>query len=100
MDEIDVDEGIYILAYMKQVVYIGKSESGVNERLVKHVDRRTNVGSWMASIASDWSNVRLDVLEAPLYADSRAWLKETEARLIAWFRPLFNDLLMSGNGYK
>lgn len=91
--------GIYVLAYMGTVVYAGKAEGGIANRLKQHWLNRLYepLGDWMDKLIHDWDNVRLDVLEAP---DDCAeyWLRDAERAVINRFQPLFNDKLVSEAG--
>ena len=84
--------GLYVLAYMGKVVYVGKAEYGVGKRINQHVDRMDRIGMWLANMRLEWANIRLDVLEAP-DADTERWLVSAESALIRRFRPLFNETL-------
>ncbi len=84
--------GVYVIAYMGRVVYVGKASLSVSERLVSHITQVSAVGAWMRRIQDDWGNVRLDVLEAPDSGD--AWINKVEEALIKKFRPVFNDALL------
>ena len=88
--------GIYILAYMGRVVYVGKATSGIAQRLEQHIENRLYelLGYWMYMLQMDWVNIRLDVLEAP-DDGTDYWLREAEARLIRRFNPLFNVMNMA-----
>lgn len=83
--------GVYVLAYMGRVVYVGRASISVADRLSNHVYTCDDVGSWMRKVQGDWDNVRLDVLEIPDDCDS-GWLDTVEMALIDRFRPLFNTV--------
>ena len=88
--------GIYIIAYMGKILYVGKGVDGVFGRLSNHLLNRDteDIGGWMYKVRDDWHNVRLDVLEAPDDGNVDVWLREAEASLINLFRPMFNTHLM------
>lgn len=88
--------GIYIIAYMGKILYVGKAVDGVFARLSSHLYRRDveDIGGWMYKVRDDWHNVRLDVLEAPDTGNVDVWLRESEASLIRLFRPMFNTHLV------
>jgi hypothetical protein len=88
--------GIYIVAYMGRVLYVGKSEEGVGHRLTDHIYNCGTelLGGWMYKVRDDWHNVRLDVLEAPDGDDWQYWLQSAESALVRVFNPLFNIALM------
>ena len=85
--------GIYILAYLGKVIYVGIASESVGNRLLNHVYRAMhdgeNLGKWLIKNA-DHTNIRLDIIEAPRGVDTRSWLKSYEAKLIRRFQPLFN----------
>lgn len=83
--------GIYVLAYMGKIVYIGQTTKGIGDRLSEHVRANDLVGEWIHKLIPDWANVRLDVLEPP-DEGARYWLNEAEAAMINYFTPLFNEL--------
>jgi len=87
--------GVYVIAYMGKVVYVGKASSGVGPRLVGHITNALDelLGGWMLKLRDDWQNVRLDVLAPPIDADTDRWLKTAEEKLIIRLRPLFNEAL-------
>lgn len=87
--------GIYIIAYMGRIVYIGKAVD-VGRRLAGHITGRANemLGNWLDAMRFDWPNIRLDVLETPDDADGQAWNSDAERALIRRFNPLFNKALM------
>ena len=99
MEDVNIP-GIYIIAYMGKVVYVGKSRDSISGRLVTHWynSNRNNelLGKWMARIFHDHYNVRLDVLEIPCKViDEKTWLREVEAELIRYFSPLLNVQLIT-----
>ena len=86
--------GIYIIAYMGEVLYVGKAESSVFDRLNGHIERRkSRIGLWLYAMEFDWKNVRLDILEPPAY-EGHDWLVKVENACIKQFNPLFNDRLI------
>ena len=80
--------GIYVIAYMGKILYIGQTTNSPGYRLQQHIEARDDIDVWMYSV-NDWDNVRLDVLEAP-DIEPVYWMKEAEAAMIAMFNPLFN----------
>jgi len=85
--------GVYIMAYLGRVLYVGKSNC-VHNRIIQHMKYiETEIDHYLWKISSDYINVRLDVLECPDDADGEAWIKETEAQLINRFKPVFNVML-------
>ena len=87
--------GIYIIAYMGKIMYVGKAEETVIGRLASHTRYNlTPIGGWLNSMEFDWRNIRLDILEPPTHEDNREWLKRTENACIKRFAPLFNTQLM------
>ena len=89
--------GVYIIAYMGRVLYVGKAADSVMGRLRSHLLERDTelLGGWMYKIRDDWHNVRLDVIEPPDTGDVDAWLRNAEKELIQHHRPLFNIQLMT-----
>ena len=87
--------GIYIIAYMGRVVYVGKSVL-IGDRLGQHITNRAFelLGHWLDLMRFDWANIRLDALETPDDCDEEVWNKEAEALLIRRFNPLFNTMNM------
>lgn len=85
--------GIYVIAYMRKVVYIGKATRGIADRLEQHWYNRNKerLGNWMDKLKYDWENVRLDVLVPPDDVDARYWIEMAEGQLIRQFKPLFNE---------
>ena len=83
--------GIYIIAYLGKILYVGKTIDSVSVRLYQHwINRgKEDLGSWMDNIRQDWHNVRLDVLEAPDVENFDYWLRQVENLLIKKFNPLF-----------
>ena len=89
--------GIYIVAYMGEILYVGKAESSVLDRLKNHLHCHTSrIGIWLETMEFDWRNIRIDVLEPPDNED-RYWLSMVENACIKRFNPLFNDRLMAKN---
>lgn len=84
--------GVYIVAYMKQVLYVGKAEDSVIARLSGHMTQTDRFGRWLRCMRFDWPNVLVDVLEPPDDQDTR-WLDQAETACIRRFRPLFNTNL-------
>ena len=84
--------GIYIVAYMHQILYIGKAKISVSDRLRSHMVLMTRIGRWLRMYELDWENVRLDVLEIP-DGQSEQWLFQAENVLVKVFKPLFNSQL-------
>ena len=95
-DEIPNVPGIYILAYLGRIVYVGKSESDVQHRLDTHKSSALMpgelLGKWMIR-CSDWENIRLDILVPPDCVDMKWWLKTAESTCIRKFIPLLNQQL-------
>jgi hypothetical protein len=87
--------GVYIIAYMGKIVYVGKSGYNVSERLTNHVLNRHKepLGGWLYNMRFDWINIRLEVLESPDDVNETYWLQETENALIRKLKPLFNEKL-------
>ena len=89
--------GVYIIAYMGKILYVGKVENGMTDRLIYHMKYGLSpIGCWLNVMEPDWKNVRLDILEPPTdqYED-RHWLTRIENACIKQFNPLFNKQLMS-----
>ena len=89
--------GVYVIAYMGKVLYVGKASESVDGRLNNHLYKRDtdDIGGWMFKVQDDWHNVRLDVLEPPDEVDQRKWLMEVEGALVREFEPLFNTCLQA-----
>jgi excinuclease UvrABC nuclease subunit len=98
LSELPDISGIYILAYMGQILYVGKASGSVPYRIVSHFNNalHENIGAWLRNFESDWQNVRLDILEAPL-ENFDTWLTNAEIALIRKFKPLFNTNLQDKN---
>lgn len=97
MDELPTT-GVYVVAYMGKIVYVGKTNYSVFHRLENHLRHRDreDFGGWMYKVRDDWHNVRLDVLETPDNVDAPDyWLRTVEGLLVKKFKPLFNDSLNS-----
>jgi len=77
--------GVYVIAYLGRVLYVGKAEDSVAGRLASHMYNSDAIGEWMRSV-DDWPNVRLDVLTPPY----DGWIAPVEEALIRKFTPLFN----------
>jgi hypothetical protein len=84
--------GVYIIAYMGKVVYVGKSHYNVADRIANHWRKRMTeyLGDWMDKMRLEWHNIRLDVLEPPDDVDEEQWVKQVESALVRKFNPLFN----------
>jgi len=82
--------GIYILAYMNQILYVGKSSVSINDRLKSHLEPNSRTGVYLRRIEFDWDNIRLDILEPPKCDNHDCWLMQAEMSLINQFKPLFN----------
>lgn len=92
--------GVYILAYMGRILYVGKTSYDVAHRLVNHWNHRATelLGDWMDKVRLDWANVALDVLEPPDdVRNVNYWLRQVESALVCKLNPLFNEQLMSVN---
>lgn len=87
--------GIYLVTYMKKIVYIGKSNTSISDRLRSHLTNRAfePFGNWLNNIRFDWANVRLDVLEPPDDMEIEIWLRDVESALVRRHKPLFNSSL-------
>ena len=85
--------GVYVIAYLGKVLYVGKASESVHGRLHNHMYKPSRIGVWMRNAQDDWCNVRLDVLEQPDSAGVE-WLDAAELALIRHHAPLFNDALM------
>lgn len=94
MHEIPEISGVYVLAYMGRVVYVGKAVDCIQNRLRGHYTNALNepFGAWLRRIEADWPNVRLDMLGIP--EGDNTWLANAEAALIKCFDPLFNTQLV------
>ena len=89
--------GVYVLAYMGQVLYVGKAEADVSESLNNHMMySHSRIGIWLRAMQWDWSNVRIDILE-PTEQGGNQWIKDAEIACIKHFLPLFNDYMMPQN---
>ena len=84
--------GIYVIAYLGKVMYIGKAERSVEDRINTHCRQFTPIGLWLKQAEFDWSNIRVDILEVPDY-ENRYWLQQAEAALVRKFNPVFNEQL-------
>ena len=96
-DEIPDIEGVYVLAYMGRIVYVGKAECGVLSRLKEHINNAIDelLGAWIMK-NRDWENIRLDILVPPISKNMRLWVAEVEDACIKRFDPLLNIQLMKG----
>jgi hypothetical protein len=95
-DSIPDTPGIYILAYMGKVVYIGKAETSVFHRISEHrySALHDRLGAWIVQ-CNDWTNIRLDVLIPPIDVPSiNEWLYEAESACIRRFKPVLNIALV------
>ena len=94
IEDIPDVEGIYLIAYMGRILYVGKSFS-VPTRIVGHylnaLDEK--IGRWLVLSEFDCENTRIDILVAPLCDDVKSWLRIAEGRLIRKFDPIFNTML-------
>ena len=86
------ESGIYILAYVGKVIYVGKASAGINARLRQHIVTHSLVGQWLDT-NKDWANIRLDILVPPDNQDEKAWLRRAEVACINQFSPLLNSQL-------
>lgn len=90
--------GVYIIAYMGKILYVGKSNDSIIRRLRNHLEQADTeiLGGWMYKIKMDWHNVRIDILEPPDNESVNVdlWLRNLEAALVRKFNPLFNIHLM------
>ena len=84
--------GVYVIAYMGKILYIGKSNQSINDRIISHIYKGDRLGFWLRCMQFDWHNIRLDILEMPDDEDAY-WLGEVENRMIRYFNPLFNTQL-------
>ena len=84
--------GVYNIAYLGKIMYVGRTESTITDRLAHHCYEKSKLGRWLTSIQDDWVNVRIDILE-PASTNDKKWLAQAEEACIKKFRPLFNDLL-------
>ena len=86
--------GIYIIAYLGKILYVGKAEVSVIARLNQHIKHlNTRIGVWLYGMELDWQNIRLDIIEPPAY-EGHYWLSRAEMACIKQFSPLFNKDLM------
>ena len=88
--------GVYVVAYMGKIVYVGKASQDVVSRLIGHWQNRMNepLGNWMDKVRADWDNVALDVLEPPDNVNVDYWLQSAESALVQRLNPLFNTALV------
>ena len=88
--------GIYVIAYMGTILYVGKASQDVANRLIGHWCNRLNepLGNWMDKVRADWDNVALDVLEPPDDVNANQWLQSAESALVQRLNPLFNTQLV------
>ena len=88
--------GVYVIAYMGRIVYVGKASESMAHRINTHVygamEAREQLGKWLVKNA-DHENMRLDGLVVPYGVDAQAWTKDVEAACIRKFRPLLNEQL-------
>lgn len=88
--------GIYIIAYMGRVLYVGKANDSIADRLASHLLNRglERLGYWMECMRWDWCNVRLDCLETPDVHNQEVWIRDAESALVRRLSPLFNSMLV------
>ncbi len=85
--------GIYIIAYMGKVLYVGKAYD-FSHRFRWHLRVGDyQLDNWLRGMVFDFQNIRLDLLIAPDNVDYERWIREVEAMAITKFKPLFNNLL-------
>ena len=84
--------GVYIIAYLGKILYIGKTERSIPERFRQHFHNKSRIGNWLMSMSFDWDNVRVDVLEPEAFYETD-WLSLAEEACITKFNPLFNQRL-------
>jgi hypothetical protein len=78
--------GVYILAYMGKIVYVGRSVD-LPDRLRCHCARGNQlIDAWLYGMRFDYQNIRLDILASV----DPVWLKEVEDVCIKHFKPLLN----------
>jgi excinuclease UvrABC nuclease subunit len=94
LDQLPDVSGVYILAYMGKVLYVGKAKH-IPDRIRCHFTNahKEVLGSWIRTYDNDWHNIRLDVLEAPFVGDEM-WMTSAENALVKIFNPLFNTHLL------
>jgi hypothetical protein len=83
--------GIYIIAYVGKVIYVGKTTNDVSVRLISHTYQKNKIGTWLLTLSDDLHNIRLDVLE-PEDHDDEVWLAAAEVACIRHFSPLLNKI--------
>lgn len=93
-NEIPDVPGVYIVAYMGRVIYVGMAKS-IGSRIRGHATDAwkdaEHLGKWLL-LNHDHVNIRLDALVQPDGAD-KSWRRQAEAQCIRKFSPLFNNLL-------
>ena len=85
--------GVYVIAYMGRIMYVGKTTNNISKRLCEHIYTPSDLGSWLFSVIDDWRNVRIDIIEPKDHDDSQ-WLSKSENACIKRFAPKFNKQLM------
>ena len=82
--------GIYIIAYLGEIIYIGIASLSIEHRIKNHMSTFSMLGQWL-SLVNDYSNIRIDILEPPDDCENvRYWLKHYENKLIKKLSPLLN----------
>ena len=92
-DELPACPGVYIIAYLGRIVYVGITTGAVCERMEHHITNalQERLGAWLLKV-DDWPNIRIDVLVPP-DTNVSYWLYTVEAACIKQFNPLFNEQL-------
>lgn len=87
--------GIYVIAYMGTVLYVGKSVD-IAPRMRTHCTvNHCKIDLWLQQMVFDYENIRIDILIPGLEVENiDRWLDRTELKCIRKFSPLFNDLLI------
>lgn len=83
-DSIPDTPGIYILAYMGKIVYIGLTQDSVYHALLYHQYKQDRLGQWMSE--QDPASVRLDILIPP----SLGWMIPARRALKQYFHPVIS----------
>ena len=81
--------GVYIVAYLGRIIYVGGTTQPITSRLSTHYYSGAKFGKWLISTINDWHNVRIDILE-PESVENEEWITEAEKACIQKFRPLLN----------